>query len=114
MRCCPSPRCNSKLKFVNPPAWSVVEPADSDGANGNGLGGHAPPPGPSVNENSLVGNASPTNGLLHAVKSAEKPCPGPYVPHWVGVSSAACAPPENASLKSVNGSSGVPWNVVVS
>ena len=40
MRCWPSPRVNSIEKLVNPPAWSVVAPAISDGSNGNGEGTH--------------------------------------------------------------------------
>ena len=78
-----------------PPAWSVVEPAISSGANGNGEDGHARTTGPAVIWKLLVGNASGTNGLAHGVKSDVV-----HIPAAVGVDSAACAPPLKESLKS--------------
>ena len=94
---------------MNPPAWSVVAPAVSDGLNGSGEDGHGLPPGPLVIAKLFSSSTSETSGALHGVKSAVDA----YTPHAAGVASAAWAPPLNDSLKSVNGSSGVPSNVVV-
>ena len=94
---------------MNAPASSVVEPATSSGVNGNTPDGHAPPPAPLVIGKLSDPSTSGPNGLVHGVKSESVV----YVPHRVGVASAACAPPLNASLKLVNGNSGVSVNVVV-
>ena len=48
IRCWPSPRCSSIEKLVNPPAWSVVEPAVKRRANGSGEDGQASAIGPPV------------------------------------------------------------------
>src|ERR1700722_1497230 len=98
------------LNFVNPPAWSVVEPATSDGANGNGFDGHGEPSGPSVSESLELGKASAINGLFHGVKSDAVL----YVPHCAGVSSAAWAPPLKDNLKSLTGNSGMFATFVIS
>ena len=50
----------------------------------------------------LENGTSAPNGVVHGVKSAFVV----YVPHAVGVASAACAPPLKDSLKLVNGSAG--------
>src|ERR1700691_6777981 len=69
MRCCPSSLVRSIVKSVYPPAWSVVDPATSDGLNGSGHA-HALPSGPAVIWKLLVSNASSISGVLHGVKSA--------------------------------------------
>ena len=94
---------------MNPPAWSVVAPAIIAGVNGSGDGARRCRPG-RCSIAKLLDGAAASLGALHGVKSAFVV----YVPHAVGVASAACAPPLKDSLKSVNGSCGVFSNVVVS
>src|SRR5438270_2345719 len=108
-RCSASPFCRSIAKFVKLPAWTFVDPATIEGANGSGEEGHGLPSGPLLIAKAALVRKSARNGVLHGVKSAFVP----YPPHAVGVSSAARVPPLNDSLKFENGRSGVPEKVVV-
>src|SRR5580692_2848505 len=78
------------------------------GVNGSG-DAHGAPLVPVAIWKLLGENTSSTAGELHGVKSEVLV----NSPHVGGVVSAACDPPLNASLKTVNGNSGFSLNTVV-
>src|SRR4051794_9328571 len=105
--CCPSSRERKTANGENAPASGLDVPAWKSGVNG-GVAGQAPPLPSASTGNVLVGlfAAVPEYGVSALVVVA--------APQASGLASAACGPPLNFSVKSLNGTCGVSAKVVVS